>query len=75
MEKFKKLIFTMIVLFTSCSQKEFRRTVLKKHINGIDGIEIVDINDDNLKDIIYTSPHSNEINCLININNFDQLWL
>tara|TARA_B110000444_G_scaffold82189_1_gene77681 strand:+ start:2094 stop:3653 length:1560 start_codon:yes stop_codon:yes gene_type:complete len=71
MEKFKKLIFTIIVLFTSCSEKEFRRTVLKKHINGIDGIEIVDINNDNLKDIIYTSPHSNEINCLININNFE----
>ena len=71
MGKFKHLILTIIILFTSCSQKEYRRSVLKKHINGIDGIEIVDINNDNLKDIIYTSPQSNEINCLININNFE----
>jgi len=71
MSKYKFLITVLIISISSCDLTNRGLVKLKKNSIGINQIEIVDINNDNRKDIIFGNAITGELNCLLNVNEFE----
>lgn len=71
MIKYKFLITILIFSISSCNQTNIDLVKLKQNSIGINQIEIVDINNDNRKDIIFGNIITGELNYLLNVNEFE----